>query len=117
LNFGSERLTGQGEVGLLVEISVLKASNGGFHSKFMKNQFTGEKVEIPGNRGLVLENAAGFGASVASRKLAVWLMNWRRKFACSRLAQSFCRKIRKNGKIRKNMAFSSFWRALRMTSA
>jgi len=52
LNFGSERLIGQGEVGLLVEISVLTASNGGFYSKFMKNQFTGEKVEIPGNRGL-----------------------------------------------------------------
>ena len=52
MNFGSEWLIGQGEVGLLVEISVLTASNGGFYSKFMKNQFTGEKVEIPGNRGL-----------------------------------------------------------------
>jgi hypothetical protein len=52
LNFGSEWLIGQSDIGLLVEISNSTAFNGGFYSKFMKNQFTGEKVEIPGNRGL-----------------------------------------------------------------
>ena len=71
MNFGSERLIGQGDVGLLVEISVLTASNGGFHSKFMKKPVHRGEGRNTWQQRAVLENAAGFGASVASRKFAV----------------------------------------------
>jgi hypothetical protein len=72
------------------------ASNGGFYSKFDEKPVHRGEGRNTWQQRIVLENVAGFGASGAPRKFANQLVNWRRKFACSRFAQLFAENYEKD---------------------